>query len=524
MKKEYLPYLIAAVALIPSLLLRDFSACGELHNLFLAEDALRNHRFFVFSDGYGALEAYPPLYVWLLMLGKCLFGAHHTSFAAIFSVVPMLLVVREMGRWTADELKGEWRTIARLSLLVTAGVVCSLLSLRADALMCLFIILSLKTLWEAQKKAKCATKEQLRLAFLTFGAFLCGGWAGLAIPLLSALVGLIVARRVKDFFGIWGWKALSALAVCCGVWFAMVYVEGGAECVANTFAVGKRGVAAWLSVLSVLYMLLPATLIVIGAVACVRRHGVRVSQLQRFLLVALLVALVVLTVSGKGELSFLPIYPLAVYLGVISWQNLENKHSCGWVRHLFTLAVFLLAAASAVVLFLGIYYNVNEVEAHVHNLDVLVGREGVDTALVFVPIIGCVLLVAMCVSLYAMWKRNYLRAFKAAFGGLWAAIFIGGFALPAFNANIGRKALCDRVMQIQRATQAKVVFCHNISHPQDMSVYLNCPIVEVNTNIDALSVTDGSILLFGGSPGAMAGIVVGNDVERVGNVGIVSVK
>lgn len=57
---------------LPIMLLRDFTPSNELRYLSIADEALRNHTFFAFSN-YGAPYAdKPPLYLWIVMLCRYL--------------------------------------------------------------------------------------------------------------------------------------------------------------------------------------------------------------------------------------------------------------------------------------------------------------------------------------------------------------------------------------------------------------------------------------------------------------------
>lgn len=73
-------YLLFFACFIPLLYFRDFTPNNELKYLSIADEALREGHWFTFWN-HGALYAdKPPLYLWIVMLGKWLLGTHSMFF------------------------------------------------------------------------------------------------------------------------------------------------------------------------------------------------------------------------------------------------------------------------------------------------------------------------------------------------------------------------------------------------------------------------------------------------------------
>ncbi|MCD8312803.1 MAG: dolichyl-phosphate-mannose--protein mannosyltransferase, partial [Bacteroidales bacterium] len=108
-------YAAVCVALLPVLLLRDFTPANELRYLSIADEALRNHTFFAFTNHGVPYADKPPLYLWIVMLCRRLTGEHHLWLLSLFSLLPALGIILAMDRWV-----GRRNFIAGL-MLITSG-------------------------------------------------------------------------------------------------------------------------------------------------------------------------------------------------------------------------------------------------------------------------------------------------------------------------------------------------------------------------------------------------------------------
>ena len=68
--KLLLLFLFVLVALLPAILLRDYTPDNELRYLSIADEALRNGTWFSFTNQGVPYADKPPLYLWLVMLNK----------------------------------------------------------------------------------------------------------------------------------------------------------------------------------------------------------------------------------------------------------------------------------------------------------------------------------------------------------------------------------------------------------------------------------------------------------------------
>ena len=75
-KTNYLNF-IWLIALLPIMLLRDFTPSNELRYLSIVDEALRNGTLFTFSHQGVPYADKPPLFFWLMMIGKLILGGHY---------------------------------------------------------------------------------------------------------------------------------------------------------------------------------------------------------------------------------------------------------------------------------------------------------------------------------------------------------------------------------------------------------------------------------------------------------------
>ena len=85
--KKYVKYLLWFAALVPLLLLRDFTPDNELRYLSIADEALRDGHWFAFYNQGEAYADKPPLYLWIVMAARVLAGEHNMLLLGLFYYV-----------------------------------------------------------------------------------------------------------------------------------------------------------------------------------------------------------------------------------------------------------------------------------------------------------------------------------------------------------------------------------------------------------------------------------------------------
>lgn len=327
---RYLPYIIA---LFPVMIFRDFTPRNELRYLTIADEALRDDHYWSFSFLGEPYADKPPLYLWLLMSARWLFGSHIRWIICLFSLLPALGILHIMDQWTRQLVwpgKGDvassrfdrdfytWMT-ATMGLQLGLAVFA-----RMDMLMSFFIVWSLYLYWQKG--------SSLKFGVLVFLALFSKGPFGVLIPLLVTFVWMLITRDYRTWCKLWSWRAWLVLLVGCTVWFVSVYREGGADYLNNMLfhQTVDRAVEAfhhkrpwYFYLLHLWYTTLPwgpLALVGIGhyLYRVVRHRTTFKANEQDFFVVAFLVALVLLSsVSGKLDVYLLPVYAFLSYGGLM---------------------------------------------------------------------------------------------------------------------------------------------------------------------------------------------------------------
>ena len=142
--------ILMLICFSPLMALRDFTPANELRYLSIADEALREGHLFAFTNHGIAYADKPPLYLWLFMLCRQIFGGHVMYVLSLFSFIPMAVIVLTMDRWVFGGRKTSAGERAATALLLGTNILFLAISvfLRMDMLMTMFIILALYSFWQ----------------------------------------------------------------------------------------------------------------------------------------------------------------------------------------------------------------------------------------------------------------------------------------------------------------------------------------------------------------------------------------
>ena len=118
---KFSQYLLIFLCFVPLLLFLDFTPNNELKYLSIADEAIRDGHFFAFWNHGTAYADKPPLYLWIVMLGKWLLGTHSMFFIGLFSLLPAIGILRVMDKWVGNALPASLRVSGQL-MLITSGL------------------------------------------------------------------------------------------------------------------------------------------------------------------------------------------------------------------------------------------------------------------------------------------------------------------------------------------------------------------------------------------------------------------
>lgn len=348
-------FILAALCLLPIMFLRDFSPDNELKYLSIADEAIENGQFFAFTNHGVPYADKPPLYLWIVMLGRILFGNSCMTFLALFSLIPAYLIIWALDDWlrkSAGLLQKPLERAGAALMLLTCFLFlgCSIF-VRMDMLMCLFIILALRSFWMMYSGIGSFKKQSFLLPIWIFLAVFTKGPVGLLMPPITIICFLLIVRKGRTIWKYIGWKTWGIIAGLCLLWFAGVYADGGKSYLNDLLFHQTFGRAVnsfhhkapiYYYFITIWYSIAPWCLLLVGAlIASFFNKEKNRSELETFFLTGIVATFVMLTAfSGKLAIYMLPIYPLMAYLFIfiknrLGWRN--------WMKWSLAVPIVLLA-------------------------------------------------------------------------------------------------------------------------------------------------------------------------------------
>lgn len=489
-KEKYYLYIGFCFAVLPVLFLRDFTPANELRYLSIADEALRNGTLFTFYSHGVAYADKPPLYLWIVMLLRSVFGSHQVWALSLASLIPALATVRIMDNWTKGEMDAGNQSVARMMLL-TSGLFTGLaLTLRMDMLMCMFIVLAMRSFWHIYTNDSRAGRARWLFPVYLFLALFTKGPLGVLIPLCCILVFLGLGRQWKRIAEVLGWRTWLVLLAGCGAWFGMVYAEGGTEYLNNLLfhQTVDRAVNSfhhnkpfYFYFECMWYCLAPWSLLVVYTIVAALRKGVVTGMIHKFLITSAITTMALLScISSKLQVYMLPAVPFLVYASAIYLPRVMNEK---WCRLMIIIPAAVLALALP---------------------GVVVASRFDDMQMLFNPMIYMAALALSAGSVYAIYlltryaRRNYIieEAIKSVGAGMLVAVYMAAFALPQLNRFIGYRELSQTAMEFSKEEKINRFTAWDMSHARDMDVYLKAPVNIIPDEAEPMDSIKQNTMLF----------------------------
>lgn len=512
-------YLLLFIAVLPLFIFRDYTLANELRYISIADEALREGHLFTFYNHGAAYADKPPLYLWLVTLGRMIFAGNTAglmTFMSLFSVIPALMILRIMNRWVKPFIPSvPARRAGQLMLYTSVYFIGSAVVLRMDMLMCLFIVLALHTFWRIYSGTSEDERHQLRDKLLfplwVFLAVFTKGPVGILVPLVTVIVFLLIKRDWRRIGTYWGLRTWGILLGLCAIWFGAVYAEGGTAYLDNLLVKQTAGRAVdafhhkapfWYYGVSIWYSLAPWSPLVIGVLVWGLWNWRRMvtTDLERLFLVAALSTFAVLSmVSSKIQIYLLPAFPFFIYIAVL-WMARGGTRV--WMKWFVGIPAGVLALTLP-----GVFIAAR----FVPELPLL------DSA--FVPAAAALTSLAAIGCIVWLWRGRINTAITTLAGGLLATIFTVSFAVPQFNGYIGMGEVCGAAKAVGDAAGIRDYYTYDIARAENIDVYLGTGIRQLEpAALD--SVEYGIIITLKKSIGADPALThafSGQEVHRMGD-------
>ena len=480
-------FVFCAVCLLPMMAMRDFTPSNELRYLSIADEAIANGHLFAFYNHGIPYADKPPLYFWIVMLCRLLFGHHSCLALSMFSLIPAFAIVGIMDRWVMKGKSAMNRMSVAGMTLTCVMFLGTMVVLRMDMLMCLFIVLALWTFYRMYTGEGSRRQDSLTLPLWIFLALFTKGPVGLLMPPLAIAVFLAVKRDWKGFRKYLGLKTWGIIAALSAVWLTCVWLEGGLEYINNLLFKQTVGRAVnaftharpfWFYLVAILWCLAPYTLLLIGSFMAsllpVRKAGAeKVSDLEiLFLCTIISTAAMLSSFSSKLPIYLVPVLPFCVYLFPIVLGRIGER---GWMR--WSVGIFqilLLCAGIATLLFLSGSVTIPAAACLLDEYSF--AREA--------PVVNAVILLTLANAMgtWFLIKRKSVNIPALLLSaGLFLAAFSASAVLRDLNPYIGYGSICSRVPE---GTDVATIFLHR---PENIDVYTGRQITDFGDDPAKLS-------------------------------------
>lgn len=464
-------FVFCAVCLLPMMAMRDFTPSNELRYLSIADEAIANGHLFAFYNHGIPYADKPPLYFWIVMLCRLLFGHHSCLALSMFSLIPAFAIVGIMDRWVMKGKSAMNRMSVAGMTLTCVMFLGTMVVLRMDMLMCLFIVLALRTFYRMYTGEGSRRQDSLTLPLWIFLALFTKGPVGLLMPPLAIAVFLAVKRDWKGFRKYLGLKTWGIIAALSAVWLTCVWLEGGLEYINNLLFKQTVGRAVnaftharpfWFYLVTILWCLAPYTLLLIGSFMAsllpVRKAGAeKVSDLEILFLCTIISTTAMLSsFSSKLPIYLVPVLPFCVYLFPTVLDRIGER---GWMR--WSVGIFqilLLCAGIATLLFLSGSVTIPAAACLLDEYSF--AREA--------PVVNAVILLTLANAMgtWFLIKRKSVNIPALLLSaGLFLAAFSASAVLRDLNPYIGYGSICSRVPE---GTDVATIFLHR---PENIDVY-----------------------------------------------------
>lgn len=480
-------FVFCAVCLLPMMAMRDFTPSNELRYLSIADEAIANGHLFAFYNHGIPYADKPPLYFWIVMLCRLLFGHHSCLALSMFSLIPAFAIVGIMDRWVMKGKSAMNRMSVAGMTLTCVMFLGTMVVLRMDMLMCLFIVLALWTFYRMYTGEGSRRQDSLTLPLWIFLALFTKGPVGLLMPPLAIAVFLAVKRDWKGFRKYLGLKTWGIIAALSAVWLTCVWLEGGLEYINNLLFKQTVGRAVnaftharpfWFYLVTILWCLAPYTLLLIGSFMAsllpVRKPGAEKSSDLEILFLCTIISTIAMlsSFSSKLPIYLVPVLPFCVYLFPTVLDRIGER---GWMR--WSVGIFqilLLCAGIATLLFLSGSVTIPAAASLLDEYSF--AREA--------PVVNAVILLTLANAMgtWFLIKRKSVNIPALLLSaGLFLAAFSASAVLRDLNPHIGYGSICSRVPE---GTDVATIFLHR---PENIDVYTGRQITDLGDDPAKLS-------------------------------------
>lgn len=496
-------FAFVTVCVLPMMILRDPSPSNELRYLSIVEEALEGGHFFCFYNQGIPYTDKPPLFFWLLMFFRLFCSSTCMWLPILFTaLIPSFVTVAVMDRWlrqASGEQSALWRVASASFFLAGMLVMIQTFFLRMDMLMTMFIVLALFTFWKMYTGLDVRKADRWLLPLYIFLALFTKGPVGFFAPVLIIVAFLALEKSLKRLPEFLGWRQWLVMLLLFGGWILGAWLEGGGEYIRSLLfhQTLDRAVNAfthkqpfWWYIPTLLYTVLPYTLLMIPAVVFLYTKRDRSDSFGRLLLTSIAVIFIMLSAfSGKLAIYLTPILPFMAYL-----MPKFGKITDGRAETIKKAALLVVAAILAVG-GIGILAM-----SHATGRDLLAPM-ALRLAIV-TPYIFCKTILAIAATLAAgsiaaivvICRKGWVKGAIALGAAIYLAVLAAGVTIEPLNEWTAYEKVCREALKASDSDTYNTLY---VRRPENMDVYLGCDVCDWKEDIDGFVAGDhrGEVLI-----------------------------
>lgn len=496
-------FAFVTVCVLPMMILRDPSPSNELRYLSIVEEALEGGHFFCFYNQGIPYTDKPPLFFWLLMFFRLFCSSTCMWLPILFTaLIPSFVTVAVMDRWlrlATGEQSALWRVASASFFLAGMLVMIQTFFLRMDMLMTMFIVLALFTFWKMYTGLDVRKADRWLLPLYIFLALFTKGPVGFFAPVLIIVAFMTLEKSLKRLPEFLGWQQWLVMLLLFGGWILGAWLEGGGEYIRSLLfhQTLDRAVNAfthkqpfWWYIPTLLYTVLPYTLLMIPAVVFLYTKRDRSDSFGQLLLTSIAVIFIMLSAfSGKLAIYLTPILPFMAYL-----MSKFGKITDGRAETLKKAALLVVAAILAVG-GIGILAM-----SHATGRDLLAPM-ALRLAIV-TPYIFCKTILAIAATLAAgsiaaivvICRKGWVKGAIALGAAIYLAVLAAGVTIEPLNEWTAYEKVCREAL---KASDSDIYNTLYVRRPENMDVYLGCDVCDWKEDIDGFVAGDhrGEVLI-----------------------------
>lgn len=193
----------------------------EYKYIYLTDNLVERKNFMILKYFGQLYPDKPPLYFWLLVVLKDIFGDNFFPIALILgSLLPMIIIsyktLNFINRMETSDLGIE---VYKLFITIPFVVGISLI-LRMDMLLTLWIVLAIYMFFSRYYLKDYGSKNSMYMMYIYIAlGILTKGGAGFVVPILTILTFLFLDKNLTYLKNIKFWKGILLICSIIGIWF-----------------------------------------------------------------------------------------------------------------------------------------------------------------------------------------------------------------------------------------------------------------------------------------------------------------